>query len=144
MPANSIRNIKGKILLIDDDSMIRHALKKIIKNLLKDLNLDYEILEGSDGDDLVKYFNKDKDGLKDLKLILIDENMKKLNGSEAIKIVRKKEKENKLNHIPIISITAEEESKYNSIYDSGACRVISKPASKKNIKNIIDYVVSHN
>jgi len=62
--------------------------------------------------------------------------MEYINGSEAIKMLRNLEKNNKIKHIKIISISSQEDNaSVKMILDAGADLVLGKPISKNLIKN---------
>jgi len=57
-----------------------------------------------------------------------------LNGSEAIKLIRKLEKRNKIKHLNILSITCHEDvDTMNFILNAGADGMLSKPLSKSSL-----------
>jgi hypothetical protein len=77
-----------KFVIIDDHKLVRENTSNLMKKVLKSLGVpQFEILEGTDGIDLLKFLRNDIDGL--IRYVFIDENMEYLNGSEAFQIVRK-------------------------------------------------------
>jgi PAS domain S-box-containing protein len=83
--------LKGKILVAEDN--VTNQL--LIKALLEKFDLECDIAE--DGEIVVSMFNE-----QEYDLILMDENMPKLTGLQAMKII----KENYKSQIPIIAVTA--------------------------------------
>ena len=70
-----------------------------------------------------------------VKLILIDENMEFLNGSNTIRIIRELEKKGKFSNTKIFSVTAfEDVITTKNIHDSGADLILNKPVSKIDLK----------
>ena len=69
--------------------------------------------------------------------------MEYINGSSAIQTLRKLEKERKIRHVPIASITAfEDESSREFILKAGADMILPKPCNNKSIlKFLEDYLV---
>ena len=125
-----------RILVIDDHKFVRDVIVKLVTSVFKTFNIDnFEILEGCDGIALLDFVTKDKENA--IKCILTDENMYYLNGSDAIRIIRKLEHSNKVNKYHIISITAFDDlgTKQN-IMSSGVNEIISKPCTKSSIIHI--------
>ncbi len=122
-----------KILIIDDDYLIRKSLRIIISEFLKKSGLIYQILEGSDGSEMIDLVMKDTDN--SVKLIFIDENMPSIEGSKAIsKILEIKRN----NGVKIISVTSLQDSNsIEKIINSGADVVVNKPAHRKVIENML-------
>jgi CheY-like chemotaxis protein len=129
---NKLSEEREKILVIDDDILIRKSMVRIISHCLVKFKLNYEILEGEDGSDLINLVNDDTDNL--IRLIFTDENMKEVEGSEAITSIRGIKD---LNSIKIISITSlEDEESVARILGCGADRVLKKPATVLIIEEI--------
>jgi response regulator RpfG family c-di-GMP phosphodiesterase len=121
-----------KILIIDDDSLIRKSMKRMVSHCLRKFNLDYEIIEGEDGSDMINLVNDDTENL--IRLIFTDENMNDVEGSEAITSIKRIKD---LNSIKIISITSlEDEESVSRILGCGADRVCKKPASVPLLEDI--------
>ena len=122
-----------KILIIDDDIVIRNTMRLIISHFLIKSGLNYLILEGSDGSDLIDYVTDDIDN--NIKLIFTDENLPSIDGSKAIsKILDIKRKKG----IKIVSLTSLEDSEsIEKIINSGADFVINKPAHRKLIEEML-------
>ena len=114
----------------------------MIKGALVTLKLeDYDILEGNDGIDLLNFVRLDHEGK--IKIIFTDENMEYINGSEAIKIMRKLEENKKMKNYTIASISAFDDIVTKKrILDSGANLVISKPTYKSEILKAVQNAVS--
>jgi len=137
--AKSIK-IKEKILIVDDHKFIRKSLRNLIGKILKKNSFKtYEIIEGKDGIDILYNLIDDQTKNNLIKCIITDENMEYLNGSQAIKIIRKLEKLNKIKKIPIATITAYEN---NSIKDfiikKGSDSILSKPCNENSIKEFFE------
>ena len=131
---------KFSILVIDDQNLVRESTVNLIKKILIDHNiLDYSILEGSDGIDLLYLIKEDYENR--IKCIFIDENMKYLMGSEAVKILRKLQDLNKINNYYIASVTAfEDEQTKKEISKSGINTIIGKPCTKSSIFSVLKHV----
>jgi CheY-like chemotaxis protein len=125
------------IVVVDDYKLVRVNTINLIKSSLKSLDVpDYSILEGSDGIDLLNIVRNDVDGK--IKCIFTDENMEYLNGSEAVKIIRKLEQNNKIKSQFIVSITAfDDVGTRSNITESGVNNILSKPCTKTKITDIL-------
>jgi signal transduction histidine kinase len=125
------------IVVVDDHKFVRLNTINLIKTSLLSLNInDYTIIEGSDGIDLLNIVRKDESGK--IKCIFTDENMEFLNGSEAVKIIRKLEEINKIKSNYIVSVTAfDDKATKKNIHDSGVNSILSKPCSKTVISGIL-------
>ncbi len=134
---NENLNSSFLIVVIDDHKLVRQNTISLIHSVLLSFKFtDYSILEGSDGIDLLDFVRKDKNGR--IKCIFTDENMEYLNGSEAVKIIRKLEKGNKVQSQKIVSITAFDDSiTNNNIMNSGVNFILSKPCTKSSIVDIL-------
>ena len=134
-------NIAYKILVVDDDRIIRSCLKHLIQSIKSELNLCFEIIEGNDGKDIIDYC-EDKNNFNCFKVIFTDENMINIDGSEAIKHVRKLEKNGTIS-TKFVSVSSlyDEEFKQRLI-DCGANYVLNKPLSKIQLKNVITEIMS--
>jgi DNA-binding NarL/FixJ family response regulator len=128
----SLNNDKSKILVIDDDPLIRNNMLKLIKIMLRRFGMDYDIVEGSDGRDLIHLVMDDAENL--IKLIFTDENMTSVEGSEAITVIKEIKQRN---CIKIISITSlEDENSVKRILKCGADMVLKKPASMATLDEV--------
>ena len=135
---NSLK-ISGKniILLADDNQLILDSNRNIIKKCLEELDLEFDIILCNDGVDVVKHI-LDTNINKYIKIIITDENMEVLNGSETINLVRKLESRNFLTKLYCISVTCQEDRNFvNNILSAGANYIVHKPLSKSAIKNIL-------
>jgi CheY-like chemotaxis protein len=123
---------KEKILVIDDDPLIRNNMLKMLKSIVRKYNMDYEILEGDDGAELINLVQDDSENL--IRLIFTDENMTKVEGSEAINTIREIKQKNL---IKVVSITSlEDDLSVQRILRCGVDRVLKKPATRR----ILEYI----
>ncbi len=157
------------IAIIDDNKYIRGSLKNILESIFKEkLNsnnfdnkeinkpnsifdkksdnkhreniIDYKLLEGNDGVDLLKFVIEDQI-TNNLKCIFIDESMEYMNGSEAIKIIRSLQKKNKVKKYYIVSVTGFDDNQTKSNLENiGADYVAKKPISKNIVKEILNKI----
>ena len=87
--------IDAHILIAED---VR-ANQMFISMVLKRYMITYDL--ANDGEEAVSLAK-----MKRYDLILMDENMPKMNGSEAMKLIRQREKKSHQKHVPVIALTA--------------------------------------
>ncbi len=105
------------ILIVDDESRMR----KLIKDFL--MQKGYHILEAADGEEALKVFEEQQN---EIKLILLDVMMPKLDGWSVLRQIRQTSK------VPIIMLTArggEQDELFG--FELGVDEYISKPFSPK-------------
>lgn len=131
-------------LVIDDNLYIRNSVKNVLKSTLKILKKkklikkEYEIFDGGDGVDALKYLIDPNIGSR-VKGIFIDENMEYLNGSETIKIIRKFQDLNKVHKFNIATVTAFEDADTRAtILEAGVDEIYPKPLSKAHLEDFFN------
>lgn len=103
----------GKILLVDDSKFIRHS----IKNIFKELNYT-NIIEAANGNEAIAMHQDEKPDI-----IFMDIVMPELNGDEALKMIREKDK-----NTPIVMLSSmADESVINNCKRLGISGYILKP-----------------
>ncbi|SEI38296.1 DNA-binding response regulator, OmpR family, contains REC and winged-helix (wHTH) domain [Lachnospiraceae bacterium A10] len=106
----------GKILVVDDEDRIR----KLVRDFLT--REGYSVIEAADGEEALNQFDTNPD----LKLIILDVMMPKMDGFEVAKRIRKTSK------LPIIMLTAKaDEDDELQGFDIGVDEYIAKPFSPK-------------
>ena len=124
----STKKIEAKVLIVEDNATNQMLLSLYLDNL----DLDYDIAD--DGLQAVEYFKNNK-----YDIILMDENMPNMNGIEATKIIRDLEKDENLNPVIIVAVTAKALSGDRKRFiDSGMDDYISKPYSDTDIETIMN------
>ena len=109
--------MKKKILIVDDEEVIRKFLKIHLDKL------GYEVMEAGDGVQAIEQLGKD-----DFDLLICDILMPKKNGWEVIKEVKSNPK---TKAIPVIVLTAKnEDSDMFKGYDLGVNYYMTKPFTK--------------
>ena len=128
-----------KIIIVEDNHIIAQSTKKIFQNVIEENNLDYEVTICDDGIDMIRtYLNEEFNCLLNLKMIITDENMEYMNGSEAIRFVREIEKRKKLIKVKIISLSSNEDINVtDNIFRAGADNVVQKPLTRQSILNLL-------
>ena len=107
-----------KILIVDDEELIREVLKEYA------LHEKYEVVEAANGKEALNKIKQDKD----IKIIILDIMMPKMDGFEVAKEIRK------TSDMPIIMLSARGEE-YDKLqgFDLGIDDYITKPFSPKEV-----------
>ncbi len=91
----------------------------------------------------VSCFNDPRDGLEsfkkeDVDLVFMDKNMPFIQGNEAIKLIRKFEKDNNKTPAKIIALTGDsDENTQKEFYEAGANSILTKPVHIDQLKNTL-------
>ena len=119
-------------ILVADDNPVNQLLMEI---LLQNMNLKCTIT--SSGEEAFEAF---KTG--EYELVLLDENMPGMSGSQTADEIRKHEIKNSLKHTPIISVTGNVmQDQVDNILASGMDSYIAKPVSKEALYNsLVQYL----
>jgi two-component system chemotaxis response regulator CheY len=122
---------KGKVLIIDDESDVRDALK-----LQLSAN-NYQIIEaenGQEGMDLLK----SGDNLSNVGVILCDIRMPKVNGIECIEYIRQEAP-----GIPIVVVTGFPDAQMAvSLMNDGVKGYLVKPVEKEKLVSTVEKLVA--
>mgnify|MGYP000168047138 CR=1 FL=1 len=111
--------MKPKILLVDDDELLRGILASMLS--------DYQVIEADNGRTAVELFKKHKPDL-----ILMDVMMPVMDGVEATKHILKEDPKAK-----ILAITAFAPIRGNEMLEAGAMDIITKPITRKRLNEIV-------
>jgi CheY-like chemotaxis protein len=126
------------IVIVDDNKLIRETTINLIKLVLAEMNIidNYRTIECVDGIDLLKLIISDTEHR--IKCVFTDENMEYLNGSEAVKIIRRLEEKGKVYKYNIITITAFDDIQTKkNILSSGVNSMLTKPCTKSSMIKIL-------
>ena len=105
-----------KILVVDDEARMR----KLVKDFLSVKG--YKVIEAADGEEAIDIFMEQKD----IKLVLLDVMMPKMDGFETLKLIRQ------YSNIPVIMLTARSEERDElQGFNLGVDEYITKPFSPK-------------
>jgi DNA-binding response regulator srrA len=105
-----------KILVVDDEARMR----KLVKDFLSVKG--YKVIEAADGEEAIDIFMEQKD----IKLVLLDVMMPKMDGFETLKLIRQ------YSEIPVIMLTARSEERDElQGFNLGVDEYITKPFSPK-------------
>lgn len=122
------QGFKGSILVAEDNS----ANQELIKMILERYGLSSTIV--SDGKEALERYLREK-----FDLILMDEQMPRMNGNDATAAIRAYEEKNKSPHIPIIALTANviKGSRERAI-QNGYDAFLGKPIVLKEIEQVFE------
>jgi CheY-like chemotaxis protein len=113
-----LKNVRLKVLLIEDDTIEVMKLKRAIKKL----ELEHELIEAKNGEEALTLLKNDQ-VLPDV--IFLDLNMPKINGLEFLKILKE---DDILKYIPTIILTTSNNRKdVLACYQTGVAGYIIKP-----------------
>ena len=105
-----------KILVVDDEARMR----KLVKDFLSVKG--YKVVEAADGEEAISLFMEQKD----IKLILLDVMMPKMDGFETLKLIRQ------YSDLPVIMLTARSEERDElQGFNLGVDEYLTKPVSPK-------------
>lgn len=118
-----------RILVADDDPVIRHMVASILRND------GYEAVEVSDGLEAYRILLRDSN----FKAVIFDKMMPRLGGLD---VVRRMKREKRLMRIPIIMITSENDLKLmKESFEAGATVFLSKPFTPAQLHTILQAVL---
>jgi CheY-like chemotaxis protein len=131
-----------RIVVADDDADDRF----LIEDAFSEVSVDHELVFVEDGEELLELLRGDGRYADDEdricpKLILLDLNMPRMDGREALKQIRADER---LRNIPVVILTTSaSDEDVLSAYGDGANSYISKPATFEDLieitKTLTDY-----
>ena len=111
------KNQNIKILVADDSKVSRNYISSLLKTHL------YQVITADDGDTALEIINKDPE----IKLLITDYNMPRMNGFDLVKNIRKEVSKNDL---VVIGLSAEGDARLTTKFiKNGANDFLSKPFS---------------
>jgi two-component system chemotaxis response regulator CheY len=126
----SIEQSKGRILIAEDDPVIRHLVCSIVKSE------GYEVVVTEDGREAIKILQHDTD----FKGAIFDMMMPHIKG---IDIIRHMRTEKRFMRIPVMVITSEQDIHLvGQTYSAGAALFLLKPFSLTQLKSMLSLLVS--
>jgi len=115
------------ILVVDDSSLTRKAIKRIIEMLGLDLG---QIFEAESGKEALKILDETK-----VDLVLADLNMPKMGGIEMISRMKDNEA---TNDIPVVVVSTESSTtRIEGLLANGAKAYLHKPFTPEEVKEVI-------
>ncbi len=126
-----------QILLAEDD----RASQEIIRRSFDKINLNYKLIIVNNGEMFLKYLSEAEKGIqKEPDMILLDLNMPKINGKQAL---QKLAKESILNRVIIILTTSENQDDIDFAYSMGVKSFITKPSSLSEFDLMIKHLKTY-
>ena len=120
-------DLKGHVLIVEDNK----TNQMLMSMILDDLGLTYDIADNG-AEATLNY------KLKKYDLILMDENMPIMNGIEATKNIRERERDESITPIPIIAVTANAlTGDKEKFIDAGMNDYISKPYTEEDVVKVL-------
>ncbi|MFT5033865.1 MAG: two-component system response regulator [Bermanella sp.] len=133
---------KKTVLIVDDSSGDRLVIRRAFERTRRDVNL----IELIDGEELVNYIER-KVPFKDVvlypepDLILLDINMRRLDGKQALKVLRSKQE---YSAVPVVMLTTSSlEQDIKESYELGGTDYITKPENFKHFMQTIAEVCAY-
>ena len=121
---------KNRIIITDDDEEDRLLVESVFREIRANVHVDLAM----DGSDLMDLLAKPTVAASTL-FILLDLNMPKKNGTEALKEIKQ---DPRFKKIPVIVFsTAKNETEIRKCYDLGANTYIIKPDSIEELRAIV-------
>ena len=113
--ANSKREQKQQVLIVDDSEMNRAILSEILRG-------DYRILEAADGEECLEKLHQH---MGDIALVLLDLVMPKMDGFEVLDFMNRN---HTIEDLPVIMISSEDsEASVRRAYEMGVSDYVSRP-----------------
>ena len=133
------RNYDFKVMICDDENIVLKAQKRLLETICKEHNKEVYIETASNGlECLYKIFDNYVNKGISYNILLIDENMTVLNGTDAILLLRKLQSNKSINNFLIFSVTGhEDEENINRIMSSGCDGTVAKPLSKHTFLSLL-------
>jgi len=129
--------MKYKILVVDDNKILRQSLIFVISKFLKKRNLldFYEIIECNDGVEIIHNLIKDQAENNLIKCVITDESMEYINGSEAIRILKNLENNNKIKPVIFAVISSFDKDYMRNVFnEDDLIYFLPKPCNEENFE----------
>ncbi len=126
----SVEQLKPRILVADDDPVIRHLVCSIVKSE------GYEVVIAEDGREALKILQTDTD----FKGAIFDMMMPHIEGIDVIRYMRT---EKRFMRIPVMMITSEQDFRLaGKTFAAGATLFLQKPFTHAQLKTMLHTLVS--
>lgn len=123
-------NRNASILICDDDEDDLY----LVKSIFNDTKFSNQTIYLKNGEELLEYLNKSKKDIS-VGLILLDLNMPKIDGREALKIIKSNPE---LRRIPVVILTTSNAPQdIEMCYTLGANCFMTKPSSYEGLNDAI-------
>ncbi len=133
-----IKDLKSKnvILYAEDDEDDQQLIKESLQNYAHDV----EIIIHNNGVEAISYLNNLSPADPDPCLIILDINMPKMNGIEALKQIRKNHRFSKIPAILFTTSSQPSDKKFAAEYKAG---FITKPIDADQMKYIVETFIKY-
>lgn len=126
----SIEQLKPRILVADDDPVMRHLVCAVVKSE------GYEVVVAEDGRKALKILQNDTD----FRGAIFDMMMPHIEGIDVIRYMRT---EKRFMRIPVMMITSEQDFRLaGKTFAAGATLFLQKPFTHEQLKNMLHTLVS--
>lgn len=125
-------NSKLKILVVDDSDLVRNFVLKVVPQ-------EYSVISAGDGEEAIKTITNE---LSNLKGILLDLNMPKVNGFEVLDFLKNN---NLFTKVPVTIITGDDsKDTVMHAFDYPIMDVLNKPFTEGSVRNVVNKMININ
>jgi len=130
----STTDLKRAIIVADDSNIIRGFVSKLLSN-------DFEVLQASNGNEVIIIVEQNKD--RDIVGMLLDLNMPDVNGFAVLEYFKQN---NLFNSIPVSLITGDDtKDSIDKAFEYPIIDMLNKPFNENDLRRIVDRTISlHN
>lgn len=130
--------INFKIIICDDENVIATSVKRLIETFCAEQGKEVFVATCFNGVEVINRIVEDNNRNICYSLLMIDEELPYINGSDVIGILKKMQKNKEIYNFPIYSVTGHESEDFmNEVLKIGADGIIRKPLSKKALSSIL-------
>lgn len=124
------------IFYADDDQDDINLLREAFLSIKQDVNL----LEAADGEEALRYLSSLNDGDTYPCLIILDINMPRMDGKQALVKIKNHEK---LKNVPVIMFSTSNSSIDVAFFKQWGVELIQKPINTKEIQRVAEIFIAH-
>jgi signal transduction histidine kinase/CheY-like chemotaxis protein len=136
MADNDITKSLGSLIVVDDENVNRKSTIRLLLNYCSENGKHIKILEAGDGIECLNlYYQCFREGVNVI-MIISDQSMTFLNGSEAAKLIHNINRERGIPDIPFFILTAYD----GFVIEDGVKDTFTKPVTKKNIEDMLSSI----
>ena len=135
IPLNLNKPKTKRVLIVDDEKLVRGTFKRYYKKLESDTGHQYEVFEADNALTALNLIHDDFMKKNIFDILIIDECMPFMKGSSLVKLLTTLHMEGNFNKMLVISHTSFDTTELkNSILDSGADYIWNKPIQYEEFK----------
>lgn len=130
-------NFPKQILVCDDSPLLRNSLLKNLKGVWS-IRSAFDFISCSDGIEALLKVVQDQLIGNRIKILMIDESMEYLSGSQTVTIIKSLMKESKIKKVLCVSVSANDQASLvtSDLYDM----IITKPVTKKKLVDLFSEI----